>query len=233
MKKLFVFLVLTVLPVRSVMAEPEVVICVHGILGSSASMAYAACSLRKAGYHVENWVYPSRDKTILEHSEDLVLEIKWVAENYKGWRIHFVTHSMGGLILRAALNHPECPEIAKSGRAVLYAPPNKGSKFGRKMRVYQFVCKVLGLKSGKELLVTDEDGFDRLGMFPKTLEVLVIAGTKNFNPMIDEMSDGVLCVEETALKTPFKWKAFRSDHLMMPWSPQVLRATVQFLKDGS
>ena len=211
-------------------AEQAVVVCVHGVMRSSASMSYAACSLRKAGYHVENWGYPSRMKTITEHGEDLAREIKRVSQLYPGRPIHFVTHSMGGLVLRVALNHPECPEVAKKGKAVLYAPPNRGSSFGRKMSAYSFVRQVYGEYSGAELLFTEEDGFEKLGSFPESLDVMVIAGTQSFNPLVSEESDGTVRVAETALKTPFKWETFPVNHTFIMWSPRVLRATVNFLK---
>ena len=211
-------------------AEEGVVICVHGMIRSSVSMSYAACSLRKAGYHVENWGYPSRLKTISEHGDDLAEEIKRVAALYPGRPIHFVTHSMGGLVLRSALNHPECPEVAKRGKAVLYAPPNRGSSFARKMSGYSFVRQFYGERSGAELLFTEEDGFEKLGSFPESLDVLVIAGSQNFNPLFKEESDGVVSVPETALKTPFKSKTFPVNHTFIMWSPRVLRATVDFFK---
>lgn len=231
MKKLIISLFLFVGAFSCLRAEQEVIICVHGVMRSSASMSYAACSLRKAGYHVENWGYPSRMKTIAEHGVDLAREIKRVSQVYPGRSIYFVTHSMGGLVLRAALNHPECPQIAKEGKAVLYAPPNRGSSFGRQMSSYGFVRQIYGEYSGAELLFTEEDGFEKLGTFPETMSVLVIAGTQSFNPLVSEESDGTVRVAETALKTPFKWETFPVNHTFIMWSPRVLRATVDFLKD--
>ena len=231
MKKLLVFLVFLLGAFSYLRAQDEVVVCVHGIMRSSVSMSYVACSLRKAGYHVENWGYPSRMKTIADHGEGLVWEIKRVARMYPGRQIHFVTHSMGGLVLRAALNHPECPEMAKSGKAVLYAPPNRGSSFGRKMGAYRFVRSVYGELSGSELLFTEEDGFEDLGSFPEAMDVLVIAGTQSFNPFISEKSDGTVRVAETALKTPFKWVEMPVNHTFIMWSPKVLCTTIDFLKN--
>ena len=233
MKKLLLFFVFLFGAFSFLRAEEGVVVCVHGMMRTSVSMTYAACTLRKAGFHVENWGYSSRMKTIEEHGEALVDEMKRVAALYPGRTIHFVTHSMGGLVLRAALNHPECPEVAKKGKAVLYAPPNRGSSFGRKMSSIGFVQTVYGDRSGSELLFTKEDGFDRLGDFPESMGVMVIAGTLSFNPLVSEKSDGTVRVEETALKTPFKWVQMPVGHTFIMWSPKVLRAAVDFFKDNS
>lgn len=233
MRIVFLFGVVFCSLFSSLRAERGVVVCVHGMMRTSASMSYAACTLEKAGFSVENWGYPSRLKTIEEHGADLARELKRVAWVYRGRPIHFVTHSMGGLVLRAALNHPECPLEAKRGRAVLYAPPNRGSSFGRKMSGYGFVQSVYGDRSGFELLFTEEDGFDRLGGFPEGMEVMVIAGTWSLNPLVEKESDGTVLVEETALKTPFKWVKLPTGHTFIMWSPKVLRVTVDFLKDGA
>jgi alpha-beta hydrolase superfamily lysophospholipase len=52
-------------------------------------------------------------------------------EMHKPHSVGYFTHSMGGVVLRNALSHPEFPESAKSGRAVLLGPPMRGSSFAR------------------------------------------------------------------------------------------------------
>ena len=128
------------------------------------------------------WDYPSSSQTIEEHSQLLVAELQKCAQHHKGEPIHFVTHSLGGIILRAALNHPDCPEEAKIGRAVLLAPPNQGSSFARFLNRFKLMKKILGQKSGKQLLTANT--FDYLGQFPEKLDVLIISGTFGYNPII-------------------------------------------------
>ncbi len=57
----------------------------------------------------------------------LVGLLKEIAAEKRGEPIYFVTHSLGGIIVRAAVNHPECPKEVAFGKAVLLAPPNKRS----------------------------------------------------------------------------------------------------------
>lgn len=202
----------------SLYAEKDVVVCVHGFMRTRASMLYAETALRKAGFEVVNWGYPSRKKSIADHGEDLARELQWIEERYPNRKIHFFTHSLGGLIVRSALNHPLCPKSAKLGKAVLCACPNRGSGTARSVRRLPFVQKAFGLHAGAELLEAGEDDFEALGAFPPSVEVLIVAGTK----------DGKVKVEETLLKTPHRFLAFPITHTWIMWSPQVLRATVDF-----
>ena len=109
----------------------ESVYFLHGFLRSSSSMKKMAKAFQKEDYETHLWDSPSRGLTIEEHAQILVRELQKCANEHKGDPIHFVTHSLGGIILRATLNHKDCPEEAKIGRAVLLAPPNQGSSFAR------------------------------------------------------------------------------------------------------
>ncbi len=101
------------------LSAEEPVYFIHGFMRSYSSMNKMAKAFQKYDYDCYLWDYPSRSYTIEEHAQFLVEELKSCRERYKGVPIHFVTHSLGGLILRAALNHPDCPKEAKIGRAVL------------------------------------------------------------------------------------------------------------------
>jgi len=101
------------------LSASEAVCCIHGFMRSSASMEPMAKAFRREGYQASSWGYPSREKSLEEHAESLVKELQERAKQSPGRPIHFVTHSFGGIILRAALNHDQCPEEAKIGRAVL------------------------------------------------------------------------------------------------------------------
>ena len=103
--------------------ESQTVVLVHGFLRSKLNMSAVSHSLKKEGWQVVNWSYPSRKRRIEEHSDKLVLQLNKIAKQNPNQPISFVTHSMGGLIVRCALNHPDCPKEAKLGKAVLIAPP--------------------------------------------------------------------------------------------------------------
>lgn len=109
-----------------------------------------ATILKKQGFSVSNFGYPSRDDFISNHANHLVdaLDSLSLRETLP---IHFVTHSLGAIVLRMALAQPNCPEIAKTARLILLAPPLRGSKFARYLQ-----SKEMGGKSPKWLEVTSK-----------------------------------------------------------------------------
>lgn len=205
------------------------VVFVHGFMRTSKNMSALASSFRKDGWHVENWSYPSRQKYIEEHAKDLVDRLNQISKQSPGKPISFVTHSMGGLVVRCALNLKDCPNEAKIGRAVLIAPPNKGSVFARNLANYKLSRNVLGNKSGSQLMKTPLDGFDRLGNFPDSMPVLIISGTAGFNPMISEVNDGKIGLHETCLNTKHFHEKVFAGHSWICYMPTVINKTKKFL----
>ncbi|MCB1114295.1 MAG: alpha/beta hydrolase [Chlamydiia bacterium] len=135
------------------MKDKGLVILIHGFLAAPWTMTYYEKKLNEAGFDTVKWGYPSRKKTIQEHAQALVEFLKALPENGP---VNFVTHTLGGLVLRAALSHPECPKNAQSGKAVLITPPNQGVLLGRMLSKWTLARKLCGKKSGKELLTANE-----------------------------------------------------------------------------
>ena len=142
------------------------VILVHGFLSSKHNMKRIEKACKKQGFSPINNSYKSRDKSIEDHAKDLLNTIEKAIQNYPDSPVHFITHSMGGLVLKAALNSPNCPIQAKIGKAVLIAPPNNGSYFAKKLNKFKPIKKILGKKSGRELALSSENRFSYLGTFP-------------------------------------------------------------------
>ncbi len=212
------------------LSSAETVYCIHGFLRKPSSMNRMEKVFLKEGYEVEKWGYPSRAQTIQEHAEALVLDLQKTAENHPGEAIHFVTHSLGGIITRCAHNHPNFPDEAKKGRVVMIAPPNKGSKFGRFLGKHVGpVRKIVGQKAGKQILFSDH--FNYVGEFPEGKEVLVISGTCGFNPTVGEPNDGKVGVSESCLNTPHKHITHFSGHSWIMSSKGVIKSAMVFIRD--
>ncbi len=208
----------------------ETVYCIHGFMRKPSSMHRMRKTLEENGYTVAYFGYPSREKTIQEHTDDLIKQLKQTAEEKPNEPIHFVTHSLGGIIIRCAHNHPECPLEAKQGRAVLLSPPNQGSAFGRFLGKVGAMRKLLGKKAGRQILFSPH--FDYIGEFPEKKEVLVISGTCGFNPVLREKNDGKVSVSESCLSTPHHHITHFSGHSWMMYSTTIAEKAAEFLQTG-
>lgn len=209
----------------------EPVYFIHGFMRSASSMKKMAHAFERGEYEVHLWDYESRSRTIEEHAELLVLDLQKCVEHHRKEPIHFVTHSLGGIVLRAALNHPDCPEEAKIGRAVLLSPPNQGSCFGRFLNQFGSIRALLGEKSGRQLLTSST--FDHFGQFPEGVDVLVLSGSFGWNPVIKEKNDGKVGVSEAALPTPHIQVSVPCGHSWMMLSRSVIEQSYQFIDESS
>ncbi|MBA3237665.1 MAG: hypothetical protein H0T62_04850 [Parachlamydiaceae bacterium] len=206
--------------------QNEQLVTIHGFLGTPWNMHYTSLALEKEKMSVKHWKYPSTEKNIVEHAHDLVIYLQKLAFQNPGKPIHFLTHSMGGLILRAALSCPSCPYEAHIGKAVLLAPPNQGAVWGRYLGEFYLSNLFSGGKSGYELMT--EFDFEHLGQFPDTKDVLVVAGNFSLNPLIDGDNDGTVAVAETYLSTPHKHVILNVGHKTILFSTNVSKLVKSF-----
>jgi pimeloyl-ACP methyl ester carboxylesterase len=182
----------------------DLVVLVHGMGRSSMSMWPLARRLEREGYEVLNWDYSSTGPTVAELGRQLAAV---VGERPRpaGARVHFVTHSLGGIVVRAALAEAP-PDV---GRVVMLAPPNQGARAADAAQPW------VGwwLKPLAEL-GTAEGSAARSLPVPVGVEIGVIAGAL----------DGKVTVEETHL-------AGETDHVVVPGmhSFLMLRGDVQLL----
>jgi pimeloyl-ACP methyl ester carboxylesterase len=204
---------LTIFTLEQKLHQPEgTVVCLHGFLQSSKRMLPIGYELKNEGLDVILWEYPSWHKRIEDHAYDLVELLKHIAEEKPGKPIHFVTHSLGGVVTRAALSHPECPQEAKVGKAILIAPPNKGSCLGRSFKDVTPLKLIFGSHAGSQILNYTQEEMEALGSFPPEKEVVVIAGVKGSSIFFSVPNDGKVSLSETYLATPHKHITVEATH---------------------
>ena len=102
----------------------DTVVLIHGWGVRADAMGPLARTLNAAGFTVLNYDYPTSKAHIAEHGKRF-LEL-FRREHFPG-KIFFLTHSMGGLVLRYALSGMTEAECRSIGAVVMLGPPNKGS----------------------------------------------------------------------------------------------------------
>ncbi|HEU4563307.1 MAG TPA: alpha/beta fold hydrolase [Gemmatimonadaceae bacterium] len=214
---------------RAAMARDTLVL-VHGLARTPRSLWLVARAARRRGYHVIAWGYPSRRGTIAEHAAALDRELTPALRAMPG-RVHFVTHSLGGLVVRAYLGAVRLPAL---GRIVMLAPPNKGSEVADRLRGWRAFRAVMG-PAALELGTGADDAASRLPA-PEA-EVGIIAGDRCINPLFGRWlggpSDGKVAVRRTRLAGMRDHLVVRSGHTLLPWRRQVISQLFAFLETGS
>ncbi len=206
----------------------DCVVFLHGLARTSASMEKAAAVFEKSGYAVANVDYPSR-RFPIEELAPLAIEAgleKCPAESV----IHFVTHSLGGILVRYYL---EQNEISNLGRVLMLAPPNQGSAVVDSLRRFPGFKAING-PAGLQL-GTREDSIP-LMLGPVDYEVGIIAGTKTFNPILSQYlrnpDDGKVSVENTKVLGMSDFVAVPHSHPFIMKSSIAIEQAFSFIKTG-
>ena len=212
------------------LSSTECVVLLHGLARTSSSMSTMAEHLQENGYRVINVDYPSRNKKIEELAELAVNEGLEFCHKEKANRIHFVTHSLGGILVRYYLSLNKIPEL---GRVVMLAPPNQGSKV-----VDEFSWlpgyKMLNGPAGYQL-GTDENSIP-LKLGPSNFEVGIIAGDRTINLILstafDEPNDGKVAVKDTKLEGMKDFLVVHRSHPFIMQGGEVIDQVLHFIQQG-
>ena len=226
-----VSLLVAVLGTTSAFAAPaECVILLHGLARTSHSMAPLEETLRAKGYWVANIDYPSRDQPIESLAPEAVGRGLEACRSCQAKVIHFVTHSMGGILVRYYLARHTVPEL---GRVVMLAPPNQGSEVVdrfSKMPGYETVNGPAGYQLG-----TAPDSVPN-SLGPVTYPVGVIAGTESVNLLLSsalpDPDDGKVSVERTRVEGMADFITVEASHPFIMRDDEAIRQALFFLQVG-
>tara|TARA_B100000029_G_scaffold512817_1_gene610525 strand:+ start:61 stop:651 length:591 start_codon:yes stop_codon:yes gene_type:complete len=181
------------------------------------------------GVNVVNVDYPSRDHPV----EDLALLAinKGVNDCPDGNTIHFVTHSLGGILVRYYLEHNE---LSRLGRVVMLAPPNKGSEAVDNLKNFPGYLLLNG-PAGTQL--GTGNGSIPTAMGPVKFEVGIIAGTRTINPILSQFlpnpDDGKVSLESTKVRGMKDFIAVPHSHPFIMQVPLVIKQALRFVQTGA
>ena len=215
---------------RAAAGSTDCVVLLHGLNRSWRAMRPLAVALQNEGFATANVDYPSRAGTIDELVELAVGTGLQGCRDTGAARIHFVTHSIGGILLRYAEEQTPIPEL---GRVVMLAPPNQGSEIVDLTRNLPG-AGLIGGQAGLQLGTGPDDIPAQLG--PVDFELGVIAGTGTINPLLSAMlpdpDDGKVSVASTRVDGMDDFLIVGNNHRTITRAEAVIDNTIAFLRDG-
>ena len=205
--------------------EGETVILLHGLWRSVWAMEPMARFLHEQGYQTINVPYPSFRKPI----EEIVSLVREAIDQHSGQQpIHFVTHSLGGIITRQLL--ADLPQ-EKVGRIVMLAPPHHGSE----IIDWLADCPPLKMTLGPAGAKLGSDTLDAPAL-PSQFDSAVIMGRKSslpfFRQFLEPENDGIVSVNRGKIPGLNEFHVTDTDHTFIATEPEIMQMTHEFLLNG-
>jgi triacylglycerol lipase len=187
-------------------------------------------ALERNGYRVCNVSYPSRKHAIEVLTAQFVAPAIRACLSSETQSAHFVTHSMGGIIVRQLARSATDLRI---GRVVMLSPPNHGSEVVDKLgdlSLFRAINGPAGLQ-----LATGEDSAPR-SLGSASFDVGIITGSRTINPflswLIPGADDGKVSIESAKLEGMADFCVIRASHPLIMRNKSAIQQTLTFLAEG-
>lgn len=206
----------------------ECVVLLHGLAKSKYCMKKLQRILSQQGYQVVNCSYPSLQYPIEQLADMAINNALKQCKNAN--KIHFVTHSMGGILVRLYLQNHQLEQL---GKVVMLGPPNQGSP------LIDYARRIVGKnifkqQAGMRLGCSQEGITQQLGGADFNLGV--IAGNRTVNPILSLIigckNDGKVSVESTKLAGMKAHITMPVTHAFMMFNNKVIKQVLHFLEEG-
>jgi pimeloyl-ACP methyl ester carboxylesterase len=211
-------------------AASECVILLHGMGRSHDSMNVIEQALIVDDYQVVNIDYPSTDYSIEQLASQYIPQAIKHCETIGSRKIHFVTHSLGGILVRYFLQDHR---IEGLGKIVMLSPPNHGSEVADTLTGWKPYYWVMG-PPGQQLRTGKND-------IPKSLKPIpgaigIITGNVSYDPWFSVIlpgeDDGKVSAESAKLAEMADFMVVDSSHAFIMKSDKVIRQILYFLKNS-
>lgn len=194
----------------------DYIVLLHGLGRTSLSMKLLASRLSKQGYNTININYSSRKHKIEYLADYLKKQLQKNCQE-KNKKINFVTHSMGGIIVRYFLANNK---LKKLNRVIMLAPPNQGSELATIISKNKVARHIMG--PALEQLKADPKSFINLIKDPN-YEIGIITGKY----------DKKVSIKEAQLKNMKDFLVVPKFHSFIMNSKKVTSAITNFLQNGN
>ena len=206
----------------------DCVILLHGLARSAGSMGKIEEALKALDYRVVNTGYPSRHHPIATLAEQHLPAMIEQCEDRPA--IHFVTHSMGGILVRQYLSQRGLPQL---GRVVMLSPPNQGSEVVDALGWLPPVQWVNGPAGAQ--LGTDDDSVP-LQLPPANFDLGIITGDATINLLLSWIipgeDDGKVSVARAQLEGANDFLVLPYSHPFIMKRQAVIDHIVHYLQQG-
>lgn len=212
-------------------AARECVVLLHGLGRDAGSLGQIEEALRSAGYDTANVDYPSREHSVQALAASAVGEGLAACRAKTAETISFVTHSLGGILVRQYFQDQPAGEVR---RVVMLAPPNHGSEVVDRHRDAWWFRKMTGV-AGQELGTAADSTPNRLRAIP--LEIGIIAGTTSSDPWFSSSipgdDDGKVSTASARLAEMRDYIEVPHGHTFLMRADDVIAQTLHFLANGA
>lgn len=213
------------------MRGEEVIILVHGYNKSESDMKFLKDTFEQMGYNVITETLPLLFSSVEKCVEIFKIKVEKILSNKEKYKkVHFVGHSMGGIIIRKFL---EKNRVENIGRCILIATPNRGMKLSdfaeKRIKLFGRIFKPIhdtttyGLKIEKPINKPEP-------------EIGVIAGRKNnliLGVLLSKESDGRVEIEEVKYDEMKEFMVLNYGHKEIHHKQETAKLADNFLQKGT
>ena len=216
---------------RPATSTPDGVVLLHGISRTARSFRKMELALHAAGFATLNLDYDSRRKALDALAEDIHPAVDLFANGLEG-SVHFVCHSMGGLLARAYLARHRPRRL---GRVVMLGTPNGGSEIADRLKNFSAYRSFFG-PAGQQL-VTRRDAATSAMLPAVDCATGIIAGNRSVYPItsmgLPRPHDGRVSVTNTKLAGMTDHIVIRTSHPWLVRNREAITQTIEFLRGGA